>query len=341
MNFQNDRYTLRFAEDCDNESISRIFSSGSFSGDLDIQFLRSDQPMSSFRADGEPRIMVTTDNNDGSIIAVGGAVVRDEYVNGRAEKCAYLTGLKVLQSYRGRLSFIAKAYQFLGDHLEDCRCCYSTILDSNKPVIAMMEKRHRNMPEYRFISHYTTYCWSSRKAVMQLDNCTAGFDELMDRYFSRRDLTPVDPYMQGFGKQTFWCFRDGGSIKACCFVGDQQNTKFYKLKSYGGVYRFISKLPTQLLGYPAFPAEGSIIDHGVVSYLYVDNCDRNLCSSFLRSVAALSGHSLLIWGGADDDPLCRCLDSMKTVRYGSRLYQVIWSGSQPELCDTGVEAALL
>ena len=173
MNFQNDRYTLRFAEDCDNESISRIFSSGSFSGDLDIQFLRSDQPMSSFRADGEPRIMVTTDNNDGRIIAVGGAVVRDEYVNGRAEKCAYLTGLKVLQSYRGRLSFIAKAYQFLGDHLEDCRCCYSTILDSNKPVIAMMEKRHRNMPEYRFKALETGEAVAELKVREQQKSCDA------------------------------------------------------------------------------------------------------------------------------------------------------------------------
>ncbi len=341
MNFQNDRYTVRFADASDNEGIKRIFESGSFSGDLDIQFLRGSEPMKSFGADGEPKIIVASDNMSNEIIAVGGAVVRQEYINGKPEKCAYLTGLKILNEYRGRLGFIAKAYSFLGENLEDSKCCYSTILDSNKAVIAMLEKKHRHMPEYRFISHYTTYCWNSRKKILSLSDDINGFDELMEGYFSKRNLTPVHTEIEGFGKKKFYCFRENGKIKACCFVGDQKETKYYLLRKYGGAYRFISKLPTQLLGYPEFPAEGTVIDHGAVSYLYIENNERKLCRNFLNTVAALSGHSVLIWGCADGDPLCSCLGYMKTVRYGSRLYQVLWRDNPPISGNIGMEAALL
>ena len=36
MNFQNNRYTLRYADASDNEGIKEIFESGSFQGDFNI-----------------------------------------------------------------------------------------------------------------------------------------------------------------------------------------------------------------------------------------------------------------------------------------------------------------
>lgn len=135
--------------------------------------------------------------------------------------------------------------------------------------------------------------------------------------------------------------RENGRIKACCFVGNQQAYKQYKMCSYGGIYKALSHLPTRLFGYPQFPKPDSIVNHGVVSYLYVENNDKKLCSDFLRSVAAETDFSLLIWGGFENNPLCSALDRMKTVHYGSRLYSVEWS----ETCEIsriiGVEAALL
>ena len=92
MNFQNDRYTLRLALPSDDAGINEIFGSGSFSGRLSVQYLRGEHPLRSFEADGDsPRILVIIDNVSGKTAAVGGAVVRREYVNGVPEKCAYLT----------------------------------------------------------------------------------------------------------------------------------------------------------------------------------------------------------------------------------------------------------
>lgn len=343
MNFQNDRYTLRFAESADNEGIRRIFAEGGFDGALSVQYMRDPAPFESFSADGEEnRVMVIIDNQSGAVIAVGGAVIRTEYLNGAPEKCAYLTGLKIGAEYRGRISFIAKAYQFLHDGISRCKICYTTILDDNKAAISLLEKKHRNMPEYRYLGHYNTYCFHGGKKLLPLEkDNTSGFSELMEKHFSKMSLTPVDHDLRGFGEKTFYCYRENGEIVACCFIGDQRATKQYKMCSYGGVFKLLSKLPTRLLGYPEFPKAGSVISHGVVSYLYVRDSDKRLCERFLRSAAADAGFSLLIWGGFETNPLCAALDKMKTVKYGSRLYSVEWDSPAPIEGEIGVEAALL
>lgn len=343
MNFQNDRYTLRFAESSDNEGIRRIFAEGGFDGGLSVQFLRDPAPFESFSADGEEnRIMVIIDNQSGEVVAVGGAVIRTEYLNGTPEKCAYLTGLKIASEYRGRIAFIAKAYRFLRDGISQCRICYTTILDDNKAAISLLEKKHRNMPEYRYLGHYTTYCFHGGKRLLPIEKGNMnGFSELIQSHFSRISLTPANVDLRGFGSKTFYSYRENGELAACCFIGDQRATKQYKMCSYGGIFKLLSKIPTRLLGYPAFPKAGSVISHGVVSYLYVRNNDKRLCERFLRSAAADAGFSLLIWGGFENDPLCKALDRMKTIRYGSRLYSVEWNDTAPIEGVIGVEAALL
>lgn len=343
MNFQNDRYTLRFAESADNEGMRRIFESGGFEGNLSVQYLRNPAPFESFSADGEEnRVMVIVDNSSGEVVAVGGAVVREEYLNGAPEKCAYLTGLKIRPDYRKKIAFIAKAYQFLREGISHCKLCYTTILDDNMVAISLLEKRHKNMPEYRYLGHYNTYCFHGGKELLPIErDNTDGFEKLMLEHFSRISLTPVNSDLKGFGEKTFYSYRENGRIAACCFIGDQRATKQYKMCSYGGAYKLLSKMPTRLLGYPEFPKAGSVINHGVVSYLYVRDNDKRLCERFLRSTGAQTDFSLLIWGGFENNPLCAALDQMKTVHYGSRLYSVEWEGAVEVNGTIGVEAALL
>lgn len=286
--------------------------------------------------------MVIVDNSSDEVIAVGGAVVRREYLNGVPEKCAYLTGLKIRPDYQKRIAFIAKAYQFLHEGISHCRLCYTTILDDNRAAVSLLEKRHKSMPEYRYLGHYNTYCFHGGKRLLNIErNQTSGFDELMREHFSKRDLTPVNYNLKGFGEKTFYSYRENGRIAACCFIGDQKATKQYKMCSYGGIYKLLAKAPTRLFGYPEFPKAGSVINHGAVSYLYVRDNDKRLCERFLRSAAAQTDFSLLIWGGFENNPLCAALDKMKTVRYGSRLYSVEWERAAEPRGAIGAEAALL
>ena len=334
---------MKFADSSDNEGICEIFESGSFSGGISVQYLRGKTPYESFSADGDiNRIMVVKDNSTGRTVAVGGAVVRYEYVNGIKEKCAYLTGLKIHPDYRRKLSFIAKAYSFLREGISDCPFCYTTVLDDNREAVSLFEKKHKNMPVYKYLGHYTTYCFHGGKGIIpvEIDN-TDGFEEVMKKYFSEMSLVPCDTDYEGFGKKKFYSYRENGEIKACCFIGNQQSTKQYKMCSYGGIYKLVSKLPTKLFGYPEFPRPDSIINHGVVSYLYVKDNDPKLCSDFLRSAAKETDFSLLIWGGFDNNPLCDAMNRLKTVHYGSRLYSVVWDEENDITGVIGMEAALL
>jgi len=66
MNFQSNRYTLRFADSSDDNGIKEIFRSGSFDGGMNIQYLREPSPFDSFSADGDKAdIMVAVDNESG------------------------------------------------------------------------------------------------------------------------------------------------------------------------------------------------------------------------------------------------------------------------------------
>ncbi|MCR5166617.1 MAG: hypothetical protein K6C13_05285 [Oscillospiraceae bacterium] len=344
MNFQNDRYTLRLAVPADNDGIREIFESGSFSGGLSVQYLRP-EPLASFAADGdEARILVVRDNERERIAAVGGAVVQRCFLDGDITRCSYLTGLKIHSDYRKHIFFIARAYKFLGKQLSDCTCCYTTILDDNTPVIRMMEKRRKNMPEYRYIGHYTTFCFNGAKNILPVEcGMTDGLDRLMKTYFSGFALAPSDTSLRGLGDKQFYSLRGSdGEIIACCFAGDQRMTKQYRLSSYGGIFRPLSHLPTSLLGYPPFPKEGKIIDHGVISFLYIKDNDPKLCRRFLRTVACMQNNSLLLWGCMDDHPLYGAMKSVKAVRYGSRLYAVVFDGRDAHLSGrVGMEAALL
>lgn len=343
MNFQSNRYTLRFADSNDDSGIKEIFLSGSFDGGMNIQYLRAPSPYDSFLADGDKaNIIVAVDNKIDRIIALGGAVIRHEYVNGVREKCAYMTGLKVHPDYQRKVTFIAKAYSLLKNSISDCRYVYTTVLDDNKDAVALFEKKHKNMPEYRYLGHYTTYCLHGGKKILELEkNNTDGFNDLIEKYFSKQSFVPCDPDYRGFGEKNFFCLRENGKIIASCFVGNQQALKQYKMCGYNGIYRILSKFPTSLIGYPSFPKPDSIINHGVISYLYIKDNDKKLCSDFLRTVASEAGFSLLIWGGFENNPLCKAMDKMKTVHYGSRLYSVVWDKYEEINGTIGVEASLL
>lgn len=342
MNFQNNRYTLRLANQEDDDGIREIFESESFAGGLSVQYLRP-SPLRSFAADGdEARIIIAHDNDENRTAGVGGAVIRTEFLSGIPRRCAYLTGLKVHPDYQKKLLFLSQAYQYLGQLLADCACCYSTVLDDNTAVIKMFEKHHKNMPEYRCLGHYMTFCFHDGKRLSALEcGNTEGFEALMQTHFSQYDLTPSAPVYAGLGKRQFYALRENGKIIACCFAGDQRETKQYRMTAYGGIYKLVSHLPTTLFGYPALPKAGSIIPHAVISYLYIKDNDPSLCRRFLRGVAAETNCGILLWGGFQTHPLIPAMNKLHAIHYGSRLYEVIWQGTPQISQQIGMEAALL
>ena len=366
-NYLNDKYTLRFAKKEDDEGIREVYESGSFPGNLEVRFHRDPSPFDSFIADGEEhRMMVIEDNEAKRIIAVGGAVKRQEYVGKEIVTNAYMTGLKIHPDYQKKIFFIAKAYNFLWRGMGECAHCYTTILDDNTSVISMLEKKHRNMPSYKYVGHYTTFFFDGGKRMMKVcekevnEDGSIDFENEKEKSEKERifgflkknySFIPSNENLRGFGKNRwFYATNDDNEIIASCFVGDQKATKQYEVRSYSGALKAASFLPTKLLGYPAFPKPKEIVNHGIISYLYIKDNDGYTCKKFIRTVASLAGYSLYIWGCFENHPLSETFKKMKTIPYGSRLYEVDWEDkltdkSREDLIDEygmiGVEVALL
>ena len=157
MQNRTNKLTLRPALPQDNDGIRSILSHSGTGGSIDVQQLRGESPLTSYSADGDDVRLITADDAEiGRLAAVGGVIMRTEYLGGIPTRCAYLTGLKIHPDYQGKFSRIAESYHLLGQQLQECACCYSIIPDSDARAIRMFEKHHRNMPEYRYLGHYTT-----------------------------------------------------------------------------------------------------------------------------------------------------------------------------------------
>lgn len=346
MNFQNDRYTLRFAQEADDAGIRAVFAAGSFGGGLSIRFLRDPSPLASFGRDGDARIMVLLDNEAGKLFGVGGAVIRREFVGGQPRRTGYLTGLKILPEYQKRFRYIPQAYQYLYEHTREAvDVYYTTILTGNAAVQKMLEKPRKNMPRYIPLAEYTTYCFAAggrlREEVTRGD--LRGVDALFASHFSGCDFAPVSRALPGLSDGDFFTLRDGGgALLACCAVYDQRAWKQYELRGYGGLYRAASRLPTRLFGYPRLPKPGSRINYGSVLFLYVKDDDPALGFRFLRGVAALcGGYEMLFLGLSEGHPLSAVFRRLRSVRYGSRLYQVCWGEPAALSGRMGLEVSLL
>jgi len=382
MYCQNNKIILSLATEDDNEGMNKVFESGRFDGGFSVQFLRKPKPLESFRKDGDTaKILIMKDALTLEVIAVGGCVIRREYLDGSVKRIGYLTGLKILPAYQKKIRCIAESYQFLHENTKDeVDLYYTTILSSNTGAQKLLEKRHRNMPAYRYLGEYTTYCLraggrsggryggrsggkSEGRFGSSLTGATA--DEVAQLYGSslrKLNLAPMNTELSGLSAEDFYTLRDvRQDIIACCAIYKQQSYKQYVISDYNRMYRILSKLPVHLLGYPKFPAQNSYLNYASVAFLYVKDNNIRLGRQFLRAAmnqagrtgqAGMTGrteqesHSgridVLLAGQFCNNPLRGIFDRIRHVKFQSRLYEVSWD--EPQYIDSnpvGLEVSLL
>lgn len=338
MSFRNDRYTLRLAEHDDAAGIKKVFESGEFPGGISIQFLRGEDPFTSLQNDGDKAIvLIIVDTITNEIIAVGACIIRKAYVNGGIKNVGYLTGLKVLPQYHRKVSIIPKAYEFLYQVTkDDIDLYYTTILTDNIPAQKLLEKKRKNMPEYKYIGNYTVYCMGTGKKRNNLDiECgnIKDLDEFYSKCLPNNNLSPINRNLFGLQNSDFYTLRQDGEIIIACAVWNQQDYKQYLLKSYSGVYKAISKLPTRYLGYPPFPKSNRLINYASISLLSCNrDVDHKIVQEFVEKVIEKStDYDLIFLGMFEDCKYNIIFNKIKHVKYKSRLYEVKWNEESGKL----------
>jgi len=284
-------------------------------------------------------IPVVIDKENGIIVGMGACSIRKAYINGETKNVGYLAGLKGLPEYRKRVPYIIQVYRFLHELTKDeVDIYYTTILKENTDVQKMLEKKRKNMPEYRSMGEYTVYCFktgtSLKKNGYTLE--TGNIAELATQHDYEPDsfnFSPASANLYGLRDEDVYTLRDHkGTVVGSCAVWNQQSYKQYVITKYSGIYGYLKRIPLSLFGYPRFPQENLPANYGSISLLAVKDHNPLLAEHLIRRVAEKSlGYEFLMLGLMEHHPYGSFMNRFKSVRYQSRAYTVHFNDSSLEL----------
>ncbi|NDL68566.1 hypothetical protein [Anaerotalea alkaliphila] len=358
-------FAVELAGPSDGKALLALYEDGAFPGGISVLFTRRPDAWFSLAREGEVEVVVVRDLGTGRIAAMGACILRPAWINGQVGRTGYLTGLKSLGEYRGRVPLGPRAYRLLYEATrERVDVYYTTILEENLAARRMLEKPRRNMPAYRELGGYTVHClatggfggfpglcglrgfrpWDDKKGMV----LTGGsWEELWSLYGPR---APEWNFSQtgrpwGVEESDIRLLRDGsGQPVAGCVLWNQAAVKQHIPMEYRGVYRLLRHLPLELAGYPRLPAPGVPAREAGFALLCSREGDPESLALLVEKTAReAAGHDYLLLGLFQDHPLAPHLEKFRGIRYRSRLYTVHWDGEGilPDGRPVGLDVGLL
>lgn len=330
MSFQNKRFTLTRAEKKDAADIEKIMKSGSFRGGIEIQYLRGKDPLASFEKEGTEAFMyILREKEHGEAVGMGGCIIRPAFVNGEIRRAGYLTGLKVIPEYQRRVLCIPEIYRFLYEETKaHVDFYYSSILKENVAALLLLEKRHKNMPEYRFLDTYTVYfCKTGNFKIANYQVAKCDFSQAEEFYIKeaqKYNLTYPSLSSNDLKNADFYGIYENSQLLGIGYLLNQQEYKEYVIKNYSGVYKYISKFPTRLLKYPSFPKENHSADYTSMGIMVKDNNIELAYEMIVQLLKNSPERDFIMLGLLEKDPLNKVFSRIKNIKYQSRIYHVTW-----------------
>lgn len=325
----------------DGEAINRVFESGSFEGGIAVQYLRQPNTLASYEREADEVVMLIGRDLDNPqhLIGTGACTIREGWLEGGKARIAYLAGLKVIPEYQKKVPIMPQVYEKMHEMTRDMADVYiTTILSENMAVHKMLEKPRKSMPRYEYLGDYHTYFCKAGKGRRD-GGVKAGKDGWVRRcerdevvqfyknHVKKLDLSLYSPVQNDFAQADFFGYYVGGELAGAGYVLNQQDYKQYVVRAYGGAYKFLSKLPTGILGYPSFPQVDHVANCANAQYWIKDGlADRNLAAGRLwKGMLKLScDYDFLMLGLFDQDWRNGLMKHSRKITYDSRLYQVIW-----------------
>lgn len=352
MRYRNDKFEISLAKPEDAAQLLRIYECDDFNGNISVLFTRRPDPFNSLLNEGEKVVIPTVkDKENGIIVGMGACVIRKAYINGEVKNVGYLTGLKGLPEYRKRVPYIIQVYRFLYELTkDDVDIYFTTILKENTEVQKMLEKKRKNMPEYRSMGEYTVYCFKTGTSLRENDY-TLEMGNISELETQRNggpasfNFSPVNVRLHGLRDDDIYILRNHyGNVVASCAVWNQQSYKQYVITKYNGIYRYLKRIPLKIIGYPSFPQENVPANYGSISLLTVKDNNPLLAEHFIRRVAEKSlNYEFLVLGLFENHPYISFMDRLKSVKYQSRAYTVHFDDNSlvPDKRPVNLEVGLL
>jgi hypothetical protein len=285
-----------------------------------------------------------------AVVGMGCRSVREVYLNGHPASLGYLSGLRLLQSFRGGTA-LGRGYRFLRQLHEDGRTAayLSTIIEDNRDVMALLAGGRAGLPRYRDLGRYVTFAvalgaWTPgrrpRPDVIVSHAASAELDAVvtfLNEHGRRRQFFPVvhrsdfdSPSWQGLRPQNVMTARRGdGRIEGVAACWDQsayKQTRVVRYRRSLAAIRPLLNAALRLAGFPGLPEHGALLPAVNLSLVCIRDDDPGTLAALLNKAHAeyRGVCGWLMVGLHERDPLCRAVRRWTSLRYASRLYAVYW-----------------
>ena len=349
MNYQNNRFSFELANREDGEQILDILEENDFKGKVALIYTRRPDAYSSLKREGEEVvIIVCRDHKLDRGAGFAACSINRLYFNGEEKRVGYLSGLRIARKYRKQFHLLHRGYHFLEDILADKNIDYylTTILEENKIVQRLLEKKRKFMPWYEYLDQYHVYTIKTglrlnekkRPELILKQARPEDYSQVLDfiekeggsnQFFPILDKNILkDKWELESGDFYYLYDQDSNQIVAAGACWDQTEYKQYIVQNYGGIYKLLAPISKvfPLFGYPPLPPVGSILNFFTLSFWTVKDNDGDIFQYFLSSISRRFGgiYSFFNIGLISSHPLCGIVKDIPHLVYKSRLYLVNW-----------------
>src|SRR5262245_27475544 len=342
---------IELAKPEDDAAIRRLLATNAVPGRVTVTYEREPNYFAGCATMGGSCQSLVARAGDG-IVGVACRATRQMFVNGREVRLGYLGQLRVDERFRGRW-LVSRGFRFLKRlHDDDPVPAYllSLIEENREALGVLIERRRPGFPVFRQGGRLFTLALAlgrpGRSKVDRPAHCEiepAGRDDLpgvvafLRRRGESRQYYPAyseDDFRGratlGFRTEDFFVARRNGAIAGVIGLWDQSSYKQTVARGYAGWLRWARpayNLAARLSARPELPRAGQKILSAYASFVCVADEDTDVFRALLRrvcDVAAERGHSYLMAGFDERDPLLKIARARPHVAYRSRVFIAGW-----------------
>ncbi|MBT3294108.1 MAG: hypothetical protein HN919_19445 [Verrucomicrobia bacterium] len=337
---------FRLASPSDDAQLRRLMRENVMPGHIRMVYAREPN---FFAGQHDDTQTIVADHN-GDIVGMGSRTCRRLYLNGRAQRFGYLSGLRLSPSAQHGTA-LARGYSFLKQlHADGQAPAYlTTIIHGNGHASETLTSGRAGLPAYRHMGRYLTQVFPVRKHPLHAkpqdplvigratDVPAVDLSAFLAAEGAKRQFFPVagvngeiSGLLKQVGVDNVLVAQEGGAIVGTMAIWDQGQHKQHIVDGYSRLFRCLVpfvNLFLRLRGCHALPLAGQQVRYATVALVCIRHDDprvfRALFQSIMAKASAAGLHQVAV-GMHAHDPLRACLRKRFRVIYRSGLYLVSW-----------------
>ena len=340
---------FRLATPSDDAQLRRVMQENVMPGHIRMIYAREPD---FFAGQADDTQTVVADHN-GDIVGVGCRTCRRMYLNGRAQRFGYLSGLRLSPSAQHGTA-LARGYAFVKQLHGDGQvpAYLTTIIHGNRHAREMLTSGRAGLPLYRYMGRYLTQVFPVRKRLVPAkpkdpfaigratDVAAADLSAFLAAEGAKRQFFPVcgvngeaSGLLKQVGVDNVLVAQEGGEIVGTMAIWDQGQHRQHIVAGYSRLFRCLVPLANLFLRLRrchALPLTGQHVRYATVALICIRHNDPRVFRALFQRImakASAAGLHQLALGMHERDPLVACLRKRFRVVYRSGLYLVSWEDS--------------